>query len=131
MYYKILYRNEDGILVSPFIKIDKYILQYTPHKRTYPMVGKLFIFSSLDNVDLTVLCNPSLEIWECEVGNPIRWETEVNLDALLKDEGLEEYWNKVDLNTSHILSDIEYSPCLVRPTKETYVCDWVEIQKEY
>lgn len=115
--YKIVHRTEDGNLVSPF-SIDKYKVAYNPYKRTYPLIGKLFVYNDID-IALEVIehtSNDNLEIWECEVGNAEHWYFVPvnNIPSIW-----ETYWR---CGTGSLISVIGTPP-------ETYACDWVMITR--
>lgn len=74
MYYKILRRNEEGILVVPKEFPEEGDLQYVIGNRTYPINGynELYAFGSLDALKQLIqsMTKYDWEIWECNVENP-------------------------------------------------------------
>lgn len=77
IYYKVLRRNEDRLFSAIVGRLNgtvQFCLEYIPDEWISPSLGKIFVFSSLDNaidfVNERYTC--SFEIWECEVENPNR-----------------------------------------------------------
>lgn len=131
--FKILRRTKDGHLISPFT-IDEYAVSYTPHKRTRPIMGKLFVFRDIEwAIDtLEMMADPTLELWECDIGNPIRW-----LSAPYFPGHYRQYWSEVERigkdddtqpydDTIPYYDTISYHDTIVTPCS-TYACEWVEL----
>lgn len=77
MYYKILQRNEEGILVSPREFPSEGGVQYTPGNITYPINDQdgLYAFGSLYMLLQILPILPNMvkydwEIWVCNIKNP-------------------------------------------------------------
>lgn len=68
--YKLYEESKDRLrsFNRPF---DEYAVDYKENEWTYPKIGKLFVFRSLENVNRflssIVFCSGH-EIWECEIG---------------------------------------------------------------
>ncbi len=69
-YYKVVNNFKSGLRSA--CTGPKYSVQYIPNEWTSPILkgSKLYVFENLQDAN-TFADNDSLEIWECEVENPL------------------------------------------------------------
>jgi len=80
--YKVLYKNEDGQLLSVIEAYDcPGGLRYLPNQRTYPSVGRIFAFRTLSAAQDWRRGDPVWEIWKAEGENPRARRAMVSLGA--------------------------------------------------
>lgn len=133
MFYKIVKRTEDGLLESPFTQIDELKLMYTPNMRTYPTVGLVFVFKTREKVSiiLDTFDDSNLEIWECEVKNPVSLSLVLDLcsgmSEDIKHQDIFRYWICI-IDQSSIVNPKDFNSSLVY-ADDTYACEWVELTR--
>lgn len=68
VYYKILRRNPEGLLLSA---TDIEGIQYVPYKRTYSILKGLEKLYVLNEFELNEEIPPPYEVWGCTIGGNI------------------------------------------------------------